>query len=320
MAFLNGPLVPGNVYGLRYREHVDKIMEAKDSKLLTAGEFAGLLALAGEMLSRGRFWEQASVRRVAQLLRSTEKWASKLLCKASSLGLIGWISGRGNGSRSFLGLAPELMPLLNERVSEDSNSFTVEDTEHNVSQPKERERESAPQLPANDVTAEPSAEEIDGPALSGTSVAETPRMTSGQDPVAPGPVGRQEEWSGWTDAPWELADVTEEPVGPETPAPVVPAECSPEGTGELLTPEEDHEEDARFAAATLAMHLFQRVPDRWTCQSMYRRFVSLPTGATTHVLKQALLGRPARTIDSPNAYAAEWIRRAEASVMQRQAA
>lgn len=92
------------------------------------------------------------------------------------------------------------------------------------------------------------------------------------------------------------------------------------GTGGSLTPDETHEEDARFAASALAMHLFQRVPDRRTCMSIYRRFVSLPTGMTTLVLNVALLGRPARTIDYPAGYAAEWIRNAADRVMQPAAA
>jgi hypothetical protein len=147
--YLNGPLIPGDVLGPRYREQIEKIEAAREARLLTAGEYAGALKLAGEMLSWGRFWEQANTMRVAELLRCTTKWASKMLVKLSKLGLIGWLSKRGNGARSFLGLAPELMPLQEERTnqpalfglpdSEDSKPLAVEETVHNVSQSSREE-------------------------------------------------------------------------------------------------------------------------------------------------------------------------------------
>lgn len=153
--YLNGPLIPGDVLGPRYREQIDKIEAAREARLLTAGEYAGALKLAGEMLSWGRFWEQANTARVAELLRCTTKWASKVLVKLSKLGLIGWLSKRGNGARSFLGLAPELMPLQEERtdqpamfdvpVSEDSKPSATEESVHNESQ--SFREESAPPEP-----------------------------------------------------------------------------------------------------------------------------------------------------------------------------
>lgn len=83
---------------------------------------------------------------------------------------------------------------------------------------------------------------------------------------------------------------------------------------EPLTPDETHDVDARFAAERLAVHLFNGLPDRWTCEQMYRRFKKLTIGSCTQVLQAALLGRPSRTVDCPHAYAVAWIATAERRV------
>jgi hypothetical protein len=83
---------------------------------------------------------------------------------------------------------------------------------------------------------------------------------------------------------------------------------------EPLTPDETHDVDARFAAERLAMHLFNGLPDRWTCEQMYRRFKKLTIGSCTQVLQAALLGRPSQTVDCPHAYAVAWIATAERRV------
>lgn len=294
--YLNGPLIPGDVIGPKSREMIQKIMDARDAKLLTSGEFAGLITLNAEILSWGRFWGQSNLKRIAALLRCTVNWASKLLVKGARLGLVGWAGVRGHGSRSFLGLAPELMPLSNERVSEYSNPLVTEYTEHNMNNltTGERERADLTSLPASSGTSDESSS-------SSSDDVRTTRTSSGQDQ---GPDGLDvPPADGWIQGhgPSEvLAVETDELV--DDPA---------VGTTESLTPAETHEEDSRFAADRLAQHLFHGLPDPWTCRLMYRRFLKVATGMTTQVLAQALLGTPARTIDNPGAYAVAWIANAE---------
>jgi hypothetical protein len=292
----------------RFRAAGELILDLMREDKLTPTDCKVWTWITTHMATWTRLRDKVQVAEIVKATGAARASISRALKHLTDLGVIHWSPDSQKGS--FLSIR-ELLRAGNVSPRCDTSMSHPDDAPLTSSSNKKKERESepAPSLPADAFVPETEQMTIPAPSDLGLGLLQEPPAGGG-------------EWEGTV--PWgDLVDVKMPADGTETPAPGEPANDDPasgELLADLLSPEEDHEEDARFAAHTLAMHLFQRIPDRWTCQSMYRRFVSLPTGATTQVLDAALLGRPARTIDYPSSYAAEWIRNAERSVMQRQAA